>query len=72
MNDTQPVHPVSYVLTIWSERPPDLPPSWHGVIQMSGGQPFGFSTMVELERLLCELGGWMDPPESWKDERSLR
>ncbi len=72
MNDARPVHPVSYFLTIWSERRSDLPPVWHGMIQVGGGQSFGFSTLTELERLLCELGGWMDPPEKWVNERSLR
>ncbi len=70
MNDAQPVHPVSYVLSIWSERQPDLAPVWHGVLQLTGGQRFDFTTLAELERLLSELGGWMDPPDKWINERS--
>ncbi len=70
MNDAQPVHPVSYVLSIWSERQSDLTSVWHGVLQVAGGQRFHFTTLAELECLLSELGGWMDPPEPWTNERS--
>ncbi len=70
MNLVQPFHPVSYVLSIWSEHQSDQPPIWHGWIEMTGGQRFNFTTLAELDRLLCELGGWMDPPESCVDKRS--
>ncbi len=70
MNDVQPAHPVSYVLSIWSERQPDLAPVWHGMLQLAGGQRWHFATLAELERLLCEVGGWMDPPENWINERN--
>ncbi len=70
MNNAQPVHPVSYVLTIWSERHADLPTVWQGLIQMRGGQHFHFATLAELERLLSEIGGWTDPPQTRMNERS--
>ncbi len=72
MNPAQPVHPVSYVLSIWSEHQVDQPPVWHGWIEMPGGQRFAFTTLAGLERLLCELGGWVDPPESYMYERSYK
>ncbi len=72
MNDSPPVRRVSYSLSIWSERPPDHSPVWRGLLELEGGQHFDFATLAELERLLCEIGGWMDPPETWMNERSYR
>ncbi len=70
MNDAQPMHRVSYLLFIWSERRPDLPLVWNGLLQAASGQRFYFTTLAELERLLSEIGGWIDPPEKSMDERS--
>jgi hypothetical protein len=55
---------VSYMISIWSERQRDLPSAWRGSIETAAGQRFTFSTLAELNRLLCELGGWMDPPHA--------
>ncbi len=72
MNSVQPFRSAYYVLSIWSEHRDEHPPAWHGSLQMAGGQRFEFATLAELERLLCELGGWMDPPESCMYERSYK
>ena len=53
---------VSYVLSLGAERSGDTAPRWHGSLQTAAGQRFEFSTLAELEHLLCELGGWIDPP----------
>jgi hypothetical protein len=46
---------------------------WHGSLEMPSGQRFDFSTLAELERLLCELGGWVEPPSQalHQDEADL-
>ena len=53
---------VSYLLSLRAERNAETPPRWHGTLETAAGQRFEFSTLAELDRLLCELGGWMDPP----------
>lgn len=67
VNSPEPVpqfrRKVSYVLSIWAEHQAEGQASWHGALETTGGQHFSFVTLAELERLLCELGGWVDPPE---------
>lgn len=35
---------------------------WHGSLKATAGQEWTFETLAELNYLLCEIGGWMDPP----------
>ncbi len=35
---------------------------WHGLIETAAEQCLYFDSLAGLNRLLCELGGWMDPP----------
>ncbi len=49
-----------YLLSIWYEGQ-DEASVWRGFIETAAQQRLYFSTLAELNRLLCELGGWMDP-----------
>ena len=53
---------VSYVVSIWHQPHHDDVSVWRGYLETAAGQRFDFGTLTELNRLLCELGGWMDPP----------
>jgi hypothetical protein len=53
---------VSYVVSIWRGQPKDSARLWHGYLETVAGQRFEFATLAELNHLLCELGGWNDPP----------
>src|SRR6185503_11584660 len=55
---------VSYVVSIWREPQPDGVSAWRGSLETAAGQCFDFGALTELNRFLCELGGWMDPPIS--------
>ena len=61
INSLPPLRQVVYVISIWSECQPNRPSLWHGSLKTAAGQQFDFSTLDELNHLLCELGGWMDP-----------
>ncbi len=63
MTNPPPLRRVSYAISIWVERQADLSPQWRGALETQGGQRFGFGTLDELNYLLCELGGWIDPPQ---------
>jgi len=56
------IRKASYVVSIWHEPQPDGLSIWCGYLETAAGQRFDFGTLTELNRLLCELGGWMDPP----------
>jgi hypothetical protein len=36
--------------------------AWRGSIRTIDGQRMSFRTLTGLNRLLCELSGWNDPP----------
>lgn len=69
MHYSQPVHQVSYVLSIWSQRARDRLPLWYGCLETAAGQRFDFETLNELNHLLCEVCGWT---ESLTDARRAR
>ena len=60
-----------YTISIWTEHERDSLPLWRGSLETASGQQWPFATLAELNRLLCELGGWMDPPEQ-PEKRQLR
>ncbi len=55
---------VSYRVCIWSERARDGRGHWHGSLETAAGQQWPFDTLDQLERLLCDLAGWCDPPDA--------
>ena len=64
MLGTSTSHQVIYTLSIRSIHYPLGPPIFHGTLETLGGQKFEFSTLFELNRLLCEICGWIDTPPS--------
>ena len=50
------------VVSIWVEMIPGNQPAWRGSIRTIDGQHIRFSTLTSLNRLVCELSGWSDPP----------
>lgn len=66
--DTATRRPTSYLVSIWSERAADGTTIWHGVLVTSAGQRLPFATLAQLDRWLCELLGWQDPPQDGEVE----
>lgn len=65
MNSLSVPRKVSYVVSIWREAEKDSPSSWKGDLETAAGQHLNFTSLAELNHLLCELGGWIDPtPDS--------
>ena len=62
MNSLPAPRKVSYVLSIWREADEESVLCWKGGLETAAGQHLNFSTLAELNHLLCELGGWIDPP----------
>lgn len=62
MNGPSTIHQVKYILWIRSEYDPLSSPVFHGTLETIAGQKFEFKTLVELNGLLCEIGGWIDTP----------
>ena len=62
MNDSSSIHQVRYIISIRSEYPPLGSPVFRGTLEIVSGQKFEFSTLTELNSLLCEIGGWIDTP----------
>ena len=60
--DTASHHRISYLLSVWVEHTADNLPMWRGVLVTAAGQRLYFSTLAQLDRWLCELAGWQDPP----------
>ena len=61
--DKQPdVRRLTYTLSIWLEPHPDRRNVWRGAMETIAGQRFVFHSLAELNRLLAELAGWIDPP----------
>ncbi len=61
MNGSDPPRRTLYLLTIWREERDEIS-VWHGFIETASKQRLYFGTLADLNQLLCELGGWMDPP----------
>ena len=62
--DTASPPPNSYVISIRVDRKAHGRPVWHGVLVTAAGQRLPFSTLAQLDRWLCELAGWQDPPQN--------
>jgi hypothetical protein len=62
MNSLPAPRKVSYVLCIWREADQESAHSWKGDLETAAGQHLNFTSLAELNHLLCELGGWIDPP----------
>jgi hypothetical protein len=62
MNSSPTTRKVSYVVSIWREAEPESKIFWRGELETVAGQHLNFTSLAELNHLLCELGGWIDPP----------
>jgi hypothetical protein len=62
MNSLPALRKVSYLLSIWREAGQDSASAWKGDLETIAGQHLNFTSLAELNHLLCELGGWIDPP----------
>jgi hypothetical protein len=62
MNSFPAPRKVSYVVSIGREVQQETALSWKGNLETAAGQHLDFTSLTELNHLLCELGGWIDPP----------
>lgn len=62
MDASSSVHQMKYILWIRSEYKLLSNPLFYGMLETISGQKFEFSTLAELNGLLCEIGGWIDTP----------
>jgi hypothetical protein len=62
MNTLPTPRKVSYVLSIWREADQESVLCWKGNLETTARQHLNCTSLAELNRLLCELGGWIDPP----------
>ena len=62
MNSLSATRKVSYVVSIWREAEQESALCWKGDLETAAGQHLNFNSLAELNQLLCELGGWIDPP----------
>lgn len=62
MNSLSVPRKVSYIISIWREADQESVLCWKGDLETAAGQHLNFTSLAELNHLLCELGGWMDPP----------
>ena len=60
--DVTPRRASSYVISLWVEGPAGERAAWRGALVTTAEQRLYFSTLAELNRLVCELAGWQDPP----------
>ena len=61
--DTASRRPSSYLVSLWVDHSTNGTVVWRGVLVTAAGQRLRFSTLAQLERWLCELTGWQDPPQ---------
>jgi hypothetical protein len=66
--DTASRRPSSYLVSFWVDHSADGTAVWRGVLVTSAGQRLHFSTLAQLNRWLCELAGWQDPPQDGEAE----
>jgi selenocysteine lyase/cysteine desulfurase len=57
--DSVPRRPASYLISLWIDHPQSGLPLWRGALVTAADQRLHFSTLAELNRLLCELAGWL-------------
>ncbi len=62
MNSLSATRKVSYVISIWREVEHESTVFWKGDLETTAGQHLNFTSLAELNHLLSELGGWIDPP----------
>jgi hypothetical protein len=62
INSSSATRKVSYVVSIWCEATQECSLGWKGDLETVAGQHLNFTSLAELNHLLCELGGWTDPP----------
>jgi hypothetical protein len=62
MNSLPTPRKVAYVISIWREAEQESALCWKGDLETAAGQHLDFTSLAELNHLLCELGGWIDPP----------
>jgi uncharacterized protein (TIGR02118 family) len=62
MNSLSAPRKVSYVISIWREAGQEAVFYWKGDLKTAAGQHLNFTSLAELNHLLCELCGWIDPP----------
>lgn len=60
MNAIPPTR-ASFVIVIWPVSRNETA-RWRGVVEAASGERFYFHTLTDLNRIVCELGGWQDPP----------
>ena len=66
--DTASRRPSSYLVSFWVDHTTNGTVVWRGVLVTSAGQRLHFSTLAQLNRWLCELAGWQDPPQTGETE----
>ena len=52
---------VSYIVSIWREADQESVLCWKGDLETAAGQHLNFTSLADLNHLLCELAGWIDP-----------
>lgn len=53
----------AWTLSLWVQDSERYPPTWAGSLRTRTGQHWRFRSLAELNRLLSELSGWIDPPD---------
>jgi hypothetical protein len=52
----------AYLISLWVDRSDSVRPVSRGALVTAAEQRLYFSTLAELNRWLCEMAGWQDPP----------
>lgn len=68
MRDSSTIHEATYIISIRSEYQSSGLPRFCGRLETIAGQKFEFSTLTELNRLLCDVLGWIDTPPLAEEE----
>lgn len=50
-------HRAAFILTLWSEHAS----AWRGVLETADGRRRYFLSLADLNQLLREVSGWVDP-----------
>jgi hypothetical protein len=61
---------LTWTLSVWVNHSDRDAQEWAGVLESAGGQRWDFGSLDELDRLICELGGWIDPPTRALESRN--
>jgi hypothetical protein len=59
----------TYLISLWVDPSNNARPVWRGALVTAADQRLYFSTLAELNRWVCELTGWQDPPPASLDAR---